>query len=733
MQNSNIKSKVLSLITGIFVFGVYLYSLCPTIAVGDSGEFVTASSCLALPHPSSYPLFSLLGKIAITMVPFGNIAYRVNVLSAVLGVFSVILIFLCVKKIAGNIMLSLFCALMFAFSRVFWLQSLVTEVFTLNTFFVVLLIYVLLTGKELLNYLPDISSSSEEKSPIPFPLIKGDKRGILEFKSIYIFSFLLGLGLGNHQTLIFMVPAFIWYLWLKWSGNVNKNNFYKAIIIAALFLVAGLSVYLFLPIRSLHNPPMDWGNPETWEKFWRVLTRADYGTLKLTLDSGNRPLPVTDVIVRYFTALNNSYLLLPLILGLFGLVISLKQNYRLGWFLLILFIVSGPGFIVISQLPDKSESWGVLERFYIFSLVIVTIGIPSIFKYFEYKVNKMVYVTILSVLLLFCPIICLFSYYPEVNRRNCFIEYDYGRNVLKTLPKNSYFIMEGGDDTFFSTAYLVFAEKRRTDIGPFDRGGLIFRQHPYGSDFRSLIREDKQVRRESVEKQLIQGTNRPVYYSTLNPRLVPDINFELAGFLYHANPTQDDKRKESGLWYLYNLRGLGRKYEEYRVRALTPMFYYFKGMWLEKQGRIDEALQYWDFSLYQGSDVDWLKGNASIMFSELGVEYFNRASVTPKNTGYVEQLYLRAIKYKPDYALAYCNLGVVYEKMGNDKLARETYEKAISVDPGYAQGYYNLAVLYWRKADWQQVVRLLEKVCQLQPDNMQARGYLSQAQMRLQK
>jgi len=49
---------------------------------------------------------------------------------------------------------------------------------------------------------------------------------------------------------------------------------------AALFFFAGLSVYLFLPVRSFTGP-FRLGGPETMRGLWRVMTRADYGGMRL--------------------------------------------------------------------------------------------------------------------------------------------------------------------------------------------------------------------------------------------------------------------------------------------------------------------------------------------------------------------------------------------------------------------------------------------------------------------
>ena len=54
-------------------------------------------------HPPGYPLFTLLAKLFMTVVPLGSVAWRVNLLSAVSGALSSSFIFLAVYRFAGFI------------------------------------------------------------------------------------------------------------------------------------------------------------------------------------------------------------------------------------------------------------------------------------------------------------------------------------------------------------------------------------------------------------------------------------------------------------------------------------------------------------------------------------------------------------------------------------------------------------------------------------------------------
>jgi hypothetical protein len=65
-----------ALATGFLL--VYLRTLCPTTYLGDSGQISTAIVTGGIIHPPGYPLFSLLGRASLLLVPCGEPAFRVG-------------------------------------------------------------------------------------------------------------------------------------------------------------------------------------------------------------------------------------------------------------------------------------------------------------------------------------------------------------------------------------------------------------------------------------------------------------------------------------------------------------------------------------------------------------------------------------------------------------------------------------------------------------------------------
>ena len=75
-----------------FILLIYGRTLYPGVAGGDSGELIITAYGLGVAHPPGYPLYTLLGHV-ITWLPVGSIAWRVNLLSAILDAIAAGLLF----------------------------------------------------------------------------------------------------------------------------------------------------------------------------------------------------------------------------------------------------------------------------------------------------------------------------------------------------------------------------------------------------------------------------------------------------------------------------------------------------------------------------------------------------------------------------------------------------------------------------------------------------------------
>ena len=59
-----------------------------------------------------------------------------------------------------------------------------------------------------------------------------------------------------------------------------------------------------------------------------------------------------------------------------------------------------------------------------------------------------------------------------------------------------------------------------------------------------------------------------------------------------------------------------------------------------------------------------------------------------------EREFLEVLRYRPEYAEAHMNLGVIYTGLNRLEEAEQSYERAVELKPDYAEAHYNLGVFY---------------------------------------
>ena len=78
----------------------------------------------------------------------------------------------------------------------------------------------------------------------------------------------------------YMIPGAILYVAaLTYAMGRGDWRFTLALLGVA---AVGVSVYVFLPLRAAHFPPINEGEPTTWQALWAVLTRQQYGKPPIT-------------------------------------------------------------------------------------------------------------------------------------------------------------------------------------------------------------------------------------------------------------------------------------------------------------------------------------------------------------------------------------------------------------------------------------------------------------------
>lgn len=212
----------------VLVLALYLSTLAPGMLQGDSAEFQWAMVALGVPHATGYPLFTLLGHLWYKLVPIGSAAYRLNLLAALFGASTVAMVYHFACHLIGHRLPAFIGALWLALSPVFWFNSSILEVYTLNTFFLSLLLLGLWRWGQ-------TATAPDRGSRAASPLL------------IAIF-FLLGLSLAHHRLTLALLPGLIYYVW-RMDPSLLRN--WRRPAALALALIPGLAFYIYVPLRLL--------------------------------------------------------------------------------------------------------------------------------------------------------------------------------------------------------------------------------------------------------------------------------------------------------------------------------------------------------------------------------------------------------------------------------------------------------------------------------------------------
>jgi hypothetical protein len=559
----NFSSKSVSLkrfffiISSFFIpFVFYIIFLCPSIAGGDSAELVTACSVMGIPHPPGYPLYTLLGKI-FTFIPFYSIAWRVNLLSPFLSAMCCMFIYLSLEHLTKNPAASLCGSLCLAFSRYFWHYSEVSEVFPLNNMFVSLLIYILILWRENL---------------------KNDRY-------IYLAGFFFGLSLTNHHTAILLMPGMMFFL-LYHKRNILFQK--KILFFSALVFLAGLIPYIYLPLAAMKDPPLNWKNPVNVKNFKGLVFRENYGSMSLIpekfLKENNLKVPpLYKKLSVYLVSFYQQFRITGVLLGLTGFIYLFFTDLPLSIFLFTCIFFTGFFFVSIANMPFEIPLLvGVLQRFYIMSAVFFSFYTGFGVKYLlNNRFSRKWNVIISTVILLICFSVPFLSNMGEADFRNNYLAFDYGKNILSSLPHGSILFVKG-DLPSMTADYLQMAEGFRRDIKVIDYVKL--RYDWYVEEIKKrypdmIILQEKYEDTSFVDFNLISLNIKKFEIFVTEPQGTKlreeftEIPYGMTWKISDKNSVNKDIQKQN---FEFILRGLEKDYEssswEYEIKRQYERF-----------------------------------------------------------------------------------------------------------------------------------------------------------------
>ena len=425
--------KITALILSVFFLLFYVFFQSPSIYGGDAGDLVSAAFVRGVAHPPGYPLYTFLGWLQ-TQIPLGTVAWRVGFLSSIPMALSLGLFFILLIKLVRRPLVALIATLSLGFNYLVWLYAIVPEVFALNLLFSV--------GLTLLA----VVYSEQRRTRL-----------------LYLMSFIFGLALSHHQTILFLVPGWGWLVYRNFLQEKNKG---RILLISCLIFIAGLLPYLYVVWAALGRPYINWENPVTGPAFIRLVTRAVYGTFRAGQMFG------LNLIDRYFQLrfLGETLLIdftkIGVILGVIGIVEHYREHKQTFWPFVMSFLLAGPGFLFYAAFPIYLNfHLGTSERFLLIPYFLLSIwiafGIAAVAKLVERMINRLVHKrTILSATLVMgvLPLAMLYTNYAKLGslRFDATAE-NLAQDILDTAPDNSLLFL-ADDTSIFDTQYLYLTQ-----------------------------------------------------------------------------------------------------------------------------------------------------------------------------------------------------------------------------------------------------------------------------------
>jgi hypothetical protein len=236
--------KIISGIAFIFLI-IYLSTLSPLVQWLDSPGLTLSAALYDIAHPPGQPLYAAVHHIA-GLLPFGTWPLKLCLINIVMSIGVAMMISMSSYCSAAKRWLVFLMCGFVLFSYSHWVQVVRQELYLLQ-----LLLFAVgwFTTAKIL--------SSEA----------------VDNRLFLILCFTAGLASANHHLLAFFI--FLPFLIVTLAKQVHKT---KSVIVGMLLFIAGLSVFLYLPIRAATSPPLNFGNPSTWESFLWVVGCKLYGS-----------------------------------------------------------------------------------------------------------------------------------------------------------------------------------------------------------------------------------------------------------------------------------------------------------------------------------------------------------------------------------------------------------------------------------------------------------------------
>ena len=410
-KNPHKLDSILLTSVSIILLAVYLRTLLPGVGyMGDTAKFQFIGKVLGIPHAPGYPNYILLNHLFVSIFPFGTLAFKANLLSAIYTVIASIFIYKLFRLLQINPWIAASITLTLCLGKTVWIHSVIAEVYTLNLLYTTLVVFLF----------------------VKWHLSKQDR-------FFYLACFFYAISFGNHLLMITLLPGIIYLVYVT-----DKKTFIspKKILFCAFCIMLGAGQYYYLIWRTLDPSSV-----------YLELRASNFSELlKIVTGGGSRDdvfrLLTPELYlakIEKFAFFFGRELLFLIPLPVIGFL-SKKRN-QLYWFVFILFA----GSLFFSFNYSIDDIWVYLIPCYFYLSVFSAIGVERIYLWILQKTQK-------SQIQYFAFLIPLAFFFINLNRADMSKQDQFQLDTeakLKAMGSNAVLINPDYDEYEYFKYYLL--------------------------------------------------------------------------------------------------------------------------------------------------------------------------------------------------------------------------------------------------------------------------------------
>lgn len=316
------------LLVGIVALTVYYATLAPSLTWEhwgtDGGDFITAASTGRVPHPPGFPVYYIISRTVVTVVP-GDPARLLNGLSALMGAGAACFTTAALQRWGISPWASAAAGTSLAFAPWLWSQAVITEVYTTAALFASAATYLISLG------------------------------GISMPARAWAIGLAIGLAASVHPTTFGILLVLVPLPGVAWPW-------------LSLGLGLGLLPYALLPLAGPW--PQPWGDLRSFEGWWHFVSARIYwgNAFGLALVGWPRRLLAwTSHLVRQFTPL-----------GAFAVLVGGQRLWSRDRALAIGVLLALGVVSLHAMAYDTADSWVYLVAYLPVVAILLGIGLQQL-------------------------------------------------------------------------------------------------------------------------------------------------------------------------------------------------------------------------------------------------------------------------------------------------------------------------------------------------------------------